>query len=69
MIPPFDIFRVSDGGHPLWLEPASTLEDAKVRVQELGASHPGEYLIFSQKTGHKISLRVPVPDTPRDQCS
>jgi hypothetical protein len=58
MIPPFDIFRVVEGGQPLWCEPASTLEDAKARVQELGRSRPGEYLIFSQKTSHRISILV-----------
>lgn len=58
MIPPFDIFRVVQGSQPLWLEPALTLDDATARVNELGKSRPGEYLIFSQKTGHKISIMV-----------
>ena len=58
MIPPFDIFRVTQDSQPLWLEPASTLDDAKARVIELGKSRPGEYIIFSQKTGHKISIMV-----------
>ena len=58
MIPPFDIFRVVQGSQPLWLEPALTLDDAKARVNELGESRPGEYLIFSQKTGHKLSIMV-----------
>lgn len=59
LIPPFDIFKVSEDSHPLWLEPASTLDLAKARVQEMGKSAPGEYLIFSQKTGHSISIVVP----------
>jgi len=58
MIAPFDIFRVMQDSQPLWLEPASTLDDAKARVNELGKSRPGEYIIFSQKTGHKISIMV-----------
>jgi hypothetical protein len=58
MIPPFDIFRVLQDSEPLWLEPASTLEEATARVNELGKFHPGEYLVFSQKTGHKISIVV-----------
>ncbi len=64
MIPPFDIFRVGEGGHPIWLEPSATLDDAKARVQELGKSRPGEYLVFSQKTGHKISILVAPPEQP-----
>jgi hypothetical protein len=58
MVPPFDIFRVIKDGQPFWLEPAESLDQAKARVQELGASEPGEYLIFSQKTGHKVSIKV-----------
>jgi hypothetical protein len=58
MIPPFDIFRVTQDSQPLWLEPASKLDDAKAPVNELGKSRPGEYIIFSQKTGHKISIIV-----------
>jgi hypothetical protein len=58
MIPPFDIFRVIQDSQPLWVEPALTLEEATARVNELGKSRPGEYLIFSQKTGHKISIMV-----------
>jgi hypothetical protein len=59
LIPPFDIFRVLEDSQPLWLEAASTLDLAKVRVHEIGKSVPGEYLIFSQKTGHSISIVVP----------
>jgi hypothetical protein len=58
LIPPFDIFRVSEDGVPVWIEPAETLEGAQARVAELGATHPGEYFVFSQKTGHKLSITV-----------
>ena len=56
MIPPFDIFRVSDGD-PIWVEAIATLDAAKVRVQELMTDAPCEYLIFSHVTGHKISIK------------
>jgi hypothetical protein len=59
LIPPFDIFQVIDDRQPLWVESASTLEVAKARVKELGKDRPGEYLVFSQKTGRKISITVP----------
>ena len=58
MIPPFDIFRVLQDGQPLWLESASTVEDARARIKKLGEFCPGEYLILSQKTGHKLSILV-----------
>ncbi len=64
MIPPFDIFRVTEDSQPLWIEPEVTLEDAKARVNDLGKSRPGEYLIFSVKTGHKISITIPPPEIP-----
>jgi|HubBroStandDraft_2_1064218.scaffolds.fasta_scaffold06463_7 hypothetical protein len=62
MIPPFDIFYVSHDGY-IWQEPAESLESAKLRVQQLGISRPGEYIIFSQKTGNKLSINVAPPNT------
>ncbi len=57
MIPPIDIFRMVDGAL-VWQEPSQSVDDARIRVQQLGAIQPGEYVIFSQKTGNKISVRV-----------
>jgi hypothetical protein len=56
MVPPFDILRVLRDGAPLWMEAAKTLEDAKARVQQLAATEPGRYVIFSRKTGNKIVI-------------
>jgi hypothetical protein len=56
MVPPFDILRVLNDGSPLWMEAAQTLEEAKARVQQLVATQPGSYVIFSQKTGNKILI-------------
>jgi hypothetical protein len=58
LIPPFDIFLVADDRNPVWIEPAETLEGAQARVAELGATRPGEYLVFSQKTGNKLSITI-----------
>jgi hypothetical protein len=58
MFPPFDIFLTEAGGSVRWLEAAATLENAKARVQELAVRSPGEYLILSQKTGNKLTIRV-----------
>jgi len=54
MVPPFNILRVRKDGAPLWMEAVQTLEEAKARVQQLAATEPGPYVIFSQKTGNKI---------------
>jgi hypothetical protein len=64
MIPPFDIFRVTQDNQPIWVEPASTLEDARARVMELGEFYPGEYFIFSQQTGNRIAMTVAPPEKP-----
>ncbi len=56
MVPLFDILRVLKDGAPLWMEAAQTLEEAKARVQQLAATQPGSYAIFSQKTGNKILI-------------
>jgi len=58
MVPPFDIFRAEKDGDLRWLEAARDLETAKTRVQILGTTVPGEYLIFSHVTGNKISIKV-----------
>ena len=58
MIPPFDILKVESIG-PRWMEPAADLERGKARVKVLAASSSGEYIIVSQRTGEKISIRPP----------
>jgi len=57
MNPPFDIFKVESIGLR-WIERAVDLERAKARVKVLAASSPGEYIIVSQQTGEKISIRA-----------
>jgi len=58
MIAPFDIFKVESFGLR-WMELELDLERAKARVQVLAASSPGEYIIVSQQTGEKLSIRPP----------
>jgi hypothetical protein len=41
----------------LWIEAAADLDIAKARVAVLMLVKPSEYLIFSQRTGHKISIK------------
>jgi CheY-like chemotaxis protein len=58
MIPPFDILKVESIGLR-WMELEVDLERAKARVKMLAASSPGEYIIVSQQSGEKISIRPP----------
>jgi hypothetical protein len=63
--PEYDIFRVDTDGTPIWLGPANTLDDAWIRIQQLGATAPGDYFILNQKTAEKIALKAgPQTDSP-----
>ena len=52
MFAPLDVFRM-EGGVYIWKAAAESFELAKLAVQRLAAISPGEYMIFSQKTGNK----------------
>lgn len=54
MTPPFDIFQTEADGSVLWRGSAESFDEAKVRIQELAAKSPGEYIVLSRQTGHKI---------------
>jgi hypothetical protein len=56
MIPPFDIFLVANDGHLIWKAAAEDLESAQRRIKLLMGVDPGDYVIYSQKTGHKTVI-------------
>jgi hypothetical protein len=56
MVPPFDIFRLDKDGSLQWLQTADSLQAAKLRIEVLALSAPGQYVIFSQKTGNKTVI-------------
>lgn len=59
MIPPFDIFYVETDGELIWQCRAETLEIARLRVKTLLAVQPpGDYVICSQQTGHKMTVKA-----------
>ena len=47
---PFDIMKVLSDDSLAWLEAAEELSAARIRVRELLADSPGEYIIFNQET-------------------
>ena len=57
MITPFDILGFDISNEMLWIEAVADLGIAKARVTALMQAKPCEYLIFSQKTGQKISIK------------
>ena len=48
MRPSLDLFRRNKDGKYIWLEAGEDLKAAKLRLQELSASAPGEYLLFDR---------------------
>ena len=58
MLPPFDIFRVETDGHLVWRDTAETLDLARLRIKILMVSQPGDFVIYSQQTGHKTVIKA-----------
>ena len=51
----YDIFKKDSGGVPVWVEAAQNLERARLRIKELNAQRPGEYMIFCHVTRELVS--------------
>ncbi|MGB2886628.1 MAG: hypothetical protein WBC04_02925 [Candidatus Acidiferrales bacterium] len=52
----FDIFRRLPDGKPVWMgtETFEVLDEAKMRLDRLALTYPGEYFIYSLKDGRVI---------------
>ena len=59
MVPSFDIFKIDLTGDVLWRDAAESLVSARVSIEKLATSSPGEYLIFDQKTGQRVLVTLP----------
>ena len=51
----YNIFKRDASGAPVWVEAVRDLETAKGRIIELSAESPGQYVVFSQKSGRVVS--------------
>jgi hypothetical protein len=51
---PFDILKKERDGSFCWFETANDLESANIRIRELIALSPGDYVVFDQRTHHAI---------------
>jgi hypothetical protein len=58
MTSPFDIFQMIPVDRVLWRGTAGTVEEAQARVRELGANHPGKYLILSVQSGTGLVINA-----------
>jgi hypothetical protein len=59
MIDLFDIFQAHADGSVRWRESAATIDRATVRIQELAAGAPGDYILVNQQTGTKLIVLDP----------
>jgi len=65
--PSYDIFRRDETGDPVWIEAVADLDTAKGRIIELSSAAPGQYVVFSQRSGRMVSSGTVVASpTARD---
>jgi hypothetical protein len=50
----FDILKEKPEGSFRWFETVNDLESANIRIEELIALSPGEYVVFDQRTHNVI---------------
>ena len=60
MFASLDIFKIISGDEVLWRGAAETFVAAKLRIQRLALSSPGDYLILNQHTGDRVRFTVEV---------
>jgi hypothetical protein len=51
---PFDILKKEPDGSFRWFEAMNSLESANIRIRELIALAPGDYVVFDQRTHYTI---------------
>jgi hypothetical protein len=56
MFQPLDIFKTDSDGSVLWRGAVESLVAAKLRIQRLALSSPGEYLVIDQRTGERVRV-------------
>ena len=61
---PFDIMKVLSDDSLAWLEAAEELSAARLRVWELLADSPGEYIVFNQETKTLVA-HFSIHETPQ----
>ena len=49
-----------DGGELLFVEAVQTSQDARQRIEALAAFRPGQYVIYSEETGERLSITAGV---------
>ncbi len=49
-----------DGGELVLVEAVQTPEDARQRIEALAAFRPGQYVIYNEETGQRLSITAGV---------
>ena len=55
--PTFDIFSGAPGKDPVWVEAVEGLSNARERMEQIAASAPGQYFVFSIG-GHAVRAQI-----------
>lgn len=58
----FNIFSGEHGREAMWLESSTTLDRAKLRVDQMSAVFPGPYFVFNTASG-RVVYQAPTPAT------
>jgi hypothetical protein len=61
---PFDIIKVLSDDNLAWVEAAEELSAARLRVWQLLADSPGEYIVFNQQTKTLVA-HFSIHETPQ----
>jgi hypothetical protein len=56
--PPLDIFKLEPDGSLVWKGTATDLGSAELNVKVLATDSPGEYVVYSQQTRHKVVVKL-----------
>jgi hypothetical protein len=54
----FDLVRKDVHGDPIWIDSATDLGTARLRLTELAAHFPGEYFVFDQTSRRVVANLV-----------
>jgi hypothetical protein len=59
----FDIFSGGPNTSPLWLECVEGFANAKARMEQIAAKHPGQYFLFSTRTHSRVAQIETFPES------
>jgi hypothetical protein len=58
MLSLLNIFKLEHDGSLVWKASAQDLGTAKLNMRVLAVNSPGDYIVSSQRTGHKTIVKI-----------